>query len=143
MNFSPYLVKPLGRIPRTFRNSDVMSGLNINLSHGDLSGIPGITQISGTQVKFRLSPTSRSLFRTARMTVLFPGIFLTILLIPLRDASLLRVPLTFPHHLYLNRFIQIHSPTLKSPDDIFFDVEDNRGNTFNLFYKKDPIKYLV
>ena len=146
IEFLPYLVKPLGRIPRTFRNSDVMSGLNINLSHGDLSGIPIITPISGALVKFRLSPhfllfPCRSLFRTARMTVLILGIFLT--LIPLRDASLLRVPLTFPHHLYLNRFIQIHSPTLKSPEDIFFDVEDNKGNTFNLFYERDPLKYLV
>ena len=77
------------------------------------------------------------------MTVLFPGILVTISLIPLRDARLLRGPLTFPHHLYLNRFIQIHSPTLKSPEDIFFDVEDNKGNTFNLFHKKDPLKYLV
>ena len=154
IEFLPYLVKPLGRIPRTFRNSDVMSGLNINLSHGDLSGIPSITQISGALVKFRLSPhfllfPCRSLFRTARMTVLIncqsivnqlsmsvliPWIFLT--LSPLRDASLLRVPLTFPHHLYLNRFIQIHSPTLKSPEDIFFDVEDHRGKTHLIYFMK-------
>ena len=63
------------------------------------------------------------------MTVLIPGLCLTVSLFLCANANFLGAPVSFSYPFYPNRFIQIHSPVLKSPEDLDdIDEGENKGD---------------